>query len=111
MNCVRRSTTSSRPTSQIFSCGSRSATAQLLFRAIPRELSANAFSELSHIDAQHFLHDLSDEETRALLAELEPDDRAELLEELPGVVVQKLLNLLDPGELAKTQALLGYPED
>src|SRR3989344_3532002 len=83
----------------------------LLFRAIPRELSANAFSELSHIDAQHFLHDLSDEETRALLAELEPDDRAELLEELPGVVVQKLLNLLDPGELAKTQALLGYPEE
>ena len=83
----------------------------LLFRAIPRELSANAFSELSHIDAQHFLHDLSDEETRALLTELEPDDRAELLEELPGVVVQKLLNLLDPGELAKTQALLGYPEE
>jgi len=83
----------------------------LLFRAISRELSANAFSELSHIDAQHFLHDLSDEETRALLAELEPDDRAELLEELPGVVVQKLLNLLDPGELAKTQALLGYPEE
>jgi len=83
----------------------------LLFRALPRDVSADTFSELSHENAQYFLHELSDEETRALLAELEPDDRAELLEELPGVVVQKLLNLLGPKDRAKTQALLGYPEE
>ncbi|RJQ34316.1 magnesium transporter [Candidatus Parcubacteria bacterium] len=83
----------------------------LLFRALPRDISADAFSELTHDDAQAFLHELSDEETRGLLAELEPDDRAELLGELPGVVVQRLLNLLDPKDREKTQVILGYPEE
>lgn len=83
----------------------------LLFRALPRELAADSFSELEHEDAQYFLHELSDDETRVLLTELEPDDRTELLEELPGVVVQKLLNLLEPKDRAKTQAILGYPEE
>src|SRR3989338_1042801 len=83
----------------------------LLFRALPRDLSADAFSELSHDDAQAFLHELYEEETRTLLAELEPDDRAELLGELPGVVVQKLLNLLDPKDREKTKVILGYPEE
>ena len=83
----------------------------LLFRALPHSISADAFSELSHEDAQSFLHELTDEETRTLLSELEPDDRAELLGELPGVVVQRLLNLLDPKDRAKTQTILGYPEE
>lgn len=83
----------------------------LLFRALPRELAADAFSELDHEQAYEFLRQLSDEETRSLLTELEPDDRAELLEELPGVVVQKLLNLLEPKDRAKTQTILGYPEE
>ena len=83
----------------------------LLFRALPRDISADAFSELTHEDAQAFLHELSDEETRTLLSELEPDDRVELLGELPGVVVQRLLNLLDPKDREKTKVILGYPEE
>jgi magnesium transporter len=40
-----------------------------------------------------------------------PDDRTALLEELPGQVTARLLNLLSPRERAVAQSLLGYPEE
>ncbi|MGE5543873.1 MAG: magnesium transporter, partial [Bacillota bacterium] len=45
-----------------------------------------------------------------LLADLRPDDRTTLFEELPGQVTQRLLNLLSPEDLREARFLLGYPE-
>ena len=45
--------------------------------------------------------DLTDEETRRLLADLQPDDRTTLFEELPGQVTQRLLNLLSPEDCVR----------
>lgn len=83
----------------------------LLFRALPRGRAANAFSHLDFGQQEALLRDLSDEESRDLLAGLHPDDRTHLLEELPGTVTQQMLNLLSPGDLEEARALLGYPED
>src|SRR5690606_17764991 len=57
------------------------------------------------------LHDLTNEEARALLSHLSPDDRTTLLAALPGQVTQKLTNLLSPEDLREARWLLGYPED
>jgi len=83
----------------------------LLFRAIPRDPAADAFSHLDPDQQEELLRDLSDEETRHLLEDLHPDDRTALLEELPGTVTQQLLNLLSPEDLSEARALLGYPEE
>lgn len=83
----------------------------LLFRALPRVLSADVFSYLLSDQQNALLEDLTDSETRSLLANLAPDDRTQLLEELPGLVTQKLLNLLSPADLIEARQLLGYPED
>src|SRR5690606_23466125 len=40
-----------------------------------------------------------------------PDDRTQLLEELPGQVTQRLLNLLSPEDLKEARWLLGYPAE
>ena len=52
------------------------------------------------------LKDLTDEETRHLLADLRPDDRTTLFEELPDKL-QRLLNLLSPEDLREARFLLG----
>lgn len=83
----------------------------LLFRLLPRPLSSEVFSYLESRDQDALLNDLSDEETRQLLAELSPDDRTQLFEELPGRVTQKLLNFLNREDLAETRFLLGYPKE
>jgi magnesium transporter len=82
----------------------------LLFRALPRELATATFAFLDLQEQDGLLRDLSDEETRTLLAELPPDDRTHLLEELPGAATQRLLNLLKAEDRKEASWLLGYPD-
>jgi magnesium transporter len=83
----------------------------LLFRAFPRELAGEVFAHLEGPARDSLLADFTDEETRSLVRELDPDDRTQLLSELPGSVVQRLLNFLPPEELSAARELLGYPEE
>lgn len=83
----------------------------LVFRLLPRDFSDDVFSYLEGPDQDIILGGLTDRETRRLLASMAPDDRTELLEELPGEITQKLLNLLDADDLAEVRQLLGYPEE
>ncbi|MBX3043029.1 MAG: magnesium transporter [Candidatus Kapabacteria bacterium] len=83
----------------------------LIFRALPREVAAEVFSYLDGDQKDTFLVDLTDQETRNLLADLPPDDRTELLEELPSKVTRRLMSLLDPDDLKEARELLGYPEE
>ncbi len=83
----------------------------LLFRALPRDLSADVFSYLDYDEREELLYDLTDQETRELLSDMSPDDRTALLEELPSKVTRTMLNLLNPQDLKEARQLLGYPED
>ncbi|MGB0184781.1 MAG: magnesium transporter, partial [Opitutales bacterium] len=58
-----------------------------------------------------FLKALTDADTRSLLANLSPDDRTALLQELPAQVTRRLMQLLGPEDLAESRQLLGYPEE
>lgn len=83
----------------------------LVFRAMPRQFSANVFSYLEPKDKDALLRELTNEETRQLLENMRPDDRTELLEEMPGQVTQRLLNVLSPTDVREVCWLLGYPEE
>ncbi len=83
----------------------------IVFRLLPRHISSDVFTFLKKEQRNALLSALSDEETRSLLHNMEPDDRADLIGELPGRVTQKLLNFLSPQELEKTRELMGYPEE
>lgn len=61
--------------------------------------------------ANRLMRNLSDEDTRELPVNLAPDDRTQLLEELPGQVTQRLLNLLDEENIKEARQLLGCPEE
>ncbi|MFN2310461.1 MAG: magnesium transporter [Spirochaetia bacterium] len=83
----------------------------LLFRALPRDLKVDIFAFLDPETSDNLLLELTNAETRHILAELEPDDRTVLLGELPGQVTQRLLMLLSPDDLKEARQLLGYPEE
>lgn len=83
----------------------------LFFRALPRDLAVEVFAYLDSDMTDTLLVELTDAETRHLLAELDPDDRTALLEELPGQVTQRLLNMLSPEDLKEARKLLGYPDE
>jgi magnesium transporter len=85
----------------------------VVFRLLPRELAADAFEYLSHEKQMELVEALAGKEHRLaeLLNDLAPDDRTAMLEELPGPVVQRLLNLLSAEELKIAISLLGYPDE
>ena len=83
----------------------------LLFRVLTRDLSGEVFSHLDSEAQNALLGELNSDELRRLLANLEPDDRTHLFEEVPDRVVQRLLNLLNPADLKAARLLLSYPDE
>jgi magnesium transporter len=81
------------------------------FRLLPRPLATEVFGYLEPFHKDVLIQDLSREETRYLLDHLRPDDRTDYFEELPGLAIQRLLNLLSPEELREARQLLGFPRE
>ncbi|NLV66602.1 MAG: magnesium transporter [Spirochaetes bacterium] len=83
----------------------------VIFRLLPRELSAQTFEHLN-IDAQkNLMANLGRKMVAGILNEMSPDDRTALLEELPGKLLNNILSLLSKEERDIAKTLLGYPEN
>lgn len=80
------------------------------FRLLSKEVAAEVFDSLDAALQRELLESLHDAEVTRLFAQLDPDDRAWLLEEVPAVLATRLLRGLPEEERALTAALLGYPQ-
>jgi len=83
----------------------------VVFRLIPSDETVEVFGLLPFERQEYLLGVLSSERVGGIIRELAPDDRTELLEELPGSVAQRLLGSLRGRELEIARELLAYPED
>ncbi len=85
----------------------------ILFRLLPREQAKETFQHLSHDEQENIIEKLAlnTGKISSLLNDLDPDDRTAFLEELPGEITQRLIQLMSPEERNITTRLLGYPED
>ena len=85
----------------------------LLFRILSRESAKEIFSYLSHDDQSDIIEGIAHNVSQLsdLLNDLDPDDRTAFFEELPGVVSQRLMQMLSVEERQIATRLLGYPKD
>jgi magnesium transporter len=85
----------------------------IVFRLLSHELATDVFQVLSYDKQQELIDVLAERQNRlaSLLNDLDPDDRTQLLEEMPGPVAQRLIQILSPEERKVTTELLGYPEE
>lgn len=83
----------------------------LTFRVLPRELASDVFEHLETSEQEALLTSLKDARAATILNDMSPDDRTELLEEMPDRVARRMMRLLSAEERAIAQALLAYPED
>ena len=85
----------------------------VIFRLLPRQLAKDSFQILSHDEQEDIITGLAAHTNfiTGLLNDLDPDDRTQFFEELPGKVVQQLVQLLAKEEREIATRLLGYPEE
>jgi magnesium transporter len=81
------------------------------FRMLGRDRALAVFEALDPHHQQEVLEGLRGENFRHLVEEMDPDDRARLVGELPAKVAKRVLAGLSPQERTMTAALLGYPEE
>jgi len=83
----------------------------LLFRLLPKEIAAEAFSEMESDAQEVLIQGFSDNELKDLLDELYADDAAELVEEMPASVVKRILRHATPEMRRDINQILRYPEN
>ncbi|HOG19338.1 MAG TPA: magnesium transporter, partial [Salinivirgaceae bacterium] len=85
----------------------------IMFRLLSREQAKETFQHLPHSKQERIVDGLAKNVRMisSLLNDLDPDDRTAFLEELPGTITQRLIQLLSPEERKIATKLLGYPEE
>ncbi len=85
----------------------------ILFRLLSREQAKETFQHLPHDKQERIIEGLAKNirTITSLLNDLDPDDRTAFLEELPGTITQRLIQLLSSEERIIATQLLGYPQE
>lgn len=83
----------------------------VVYRLLSKQRALEVFEALEPELQGELVHSLQDAEVAALFAEMDPDDRVWLLDELPASVAPRLLRGLPTRERDLTAAVLGYPQD
>jgi magnesium transporter len=85
--------------------------AVVAFRLLPKDLAIDVFDNMDGVLQNLMLEAFSDQAARNFLEAMPPDDRTELLEEVPAKVARRLLQILSPEQRRLTMQLLGYDEE
>ena len=83
----------------------------LLFRILPKDVSADVFSYMDADQRQLLVESIADAEISALIDEMFVDDAVDFLEELPANAVKRVLQNTDPKTRAIINQFLKYPEN
>lgn len=84
--------------------------AMIAFRLLPKDVAVDVFDQMNGALQNRLLESFNDRSAGAILEAMPPDDRAELLDEVPAIVARRLLQILSPDQRQVTLQLLGYEE-
>ena len=83
----------------------------LVFRVLPKDISADVFSYMSPEQRQTLIELIGDNEIRPLIEDMFLDDAVDFLEEFPASVVKRVLQNTSPDTRSLINQFLRYPEN
>lgn len=83
----------------------------VVFRMLPKELATDVFAELTVEKATHIINSVTDRELGDIMNDLFVDDAVDLMEELPAIVVKRILRNTVPETRKLINQFLNYPEN
>lgn len=87
-----------------------SSQALVVFRLLPKGAAAEAFAYMESETQERLIGVLTNKELALVMDELNMDDAADLIEEMPASVVKRVLRMTDPADRRVINQLLKYPE-
>ena len=85
--------------------------AVIAFRLMEKYTAAEVFSHVDSNQQAELLNLFTDKEIKDMMDAMFSDDTADLMEEMPANVVERLLKNMDTETRAEVNSLLNYPED
>lgn len=82
----------------------------LVFRLLPKDEAAETFAEMDAESREELIRSFSDSELRDILEELYIDDTVDMIEEMPAVLVGRILEQSSPETRRLINELLMYPD-
>lgn len=82
----------------------------LVFRLLPKDEAADTFAEMDAESLEELIRSFSDSELRDILEELYIDDTVDMIEEMPAVLVGRILEQSSPESRRLINELLMYPD-
>lgn len=82
----------------------------LIFRLLPKDLAVEVFSHMELPYQAKFSQLIADDELREIVNELNFDDKIDYLEEIPAVLVKKILKNAPESERKLINQFLNYPD-
>ncbi|MDO4615870.1 MAG: magnesium transporter [Lachnospiraceae bacterium] len=86
-------------------------TVPLLFRLLPKNLAADTFVEMDSASQHTLIKGFSDSELKEVVDELYVDDAVDLIEEMPAMIVKRILQQADAEKRRMINGILKFPED
>ncbi|QEK11436.1 magnesium transporter [Crassaminicella thermophila] len=83
--------------------------ALILFRMLPKDVSAEVFANLSNENQKYIINAITDKEIQFIMDELFFDDMIDFLEEMPASVVKKIIKNTKEDERRLINQFLNYP--
>ncbi len=83
----------------------------IVFRMLQKDTAAEIFAEMSSTRQKNLIAGFTDQELQTILNEMDVDDMADMLEEMPAGVARRVLSRTDPDMRKEVNQLLQYPED
>ena len=83
----------------------------LVFRLLSKEQAAETFVEMDTESQRSLIDGFSDRELAEILDELYIDDTVDLIEEMPAIVVKRILKATDKQDRDVINTILRYPKD
>ncbi len=83
----------------------------VVFRLLPKEMAADVFAFLPPDTQEHIINGITDVEIQRIVEDLYLDDAVDMLEEMPAVVVKRVIRNAAPETRALINQFLAYPEN
>ena len=83
----------------------------ILWQMVEVEREGEVLGELSDELQAHFLSDMDAAEVAVITEDLEDDDVADILQQLPDRVTREVLNAMDHQDRARLEQVMHYPDD